>query len=292
MSLRRPVVRYHGGKWKLAPWIISHFPEHRVYVEPFGGAASVLIRKPKVYAEIYNDLDSEIVNLFAVLRDVEKSARLVQMLELTPFARDEFVQAYQPTEDPIERARRTVVKGYMGFGSAAVTQDSPTAAGGGWRSSVPTGFRANSNRSGTTPAKDWSNFPPCLAAICERVRGVVIENRDATEVMNQHDSEDTLHYVDPPYVHSTRGQRQWRYCKSYRHEMNEEQHEALIEFLGTLKGAVVLSGYRCDLYDSRLTKWQRIDRDAHADGARDRVESLWLNPAASFQHGFQFEVPA
>jgi hypothetical protein len=149
----RPVLRYHGGKWRLAPWIISHFPAHRVYVEPFGGAASVLMRKPRAYAEVYNDLDGELVALFRVLRDETQAAALVRAVSLTPFAREEFAASYEPSGDPVEQARRTVIRAFMGFGSNAHVR--------------ATGFRANSNRSGTTPARDWANYPDALVAIIE-----------------------------------------------------------------------------------------------------------------------------
>ena len=106
-----PLIRYHGGKWRLAPWIIQHLPPHRCYVEPFGGGASVLLRKPRAYAEVYNDLDDEIVNLFRVARD--DGERLALACELTPFARGEFEDAYdQAAGDPLEQARRTVFRSF------------------------------------------------------------------------------------------------------------------------------------------------------------------------------------
>jgi hypothetical protein len=81
----RPALRYHGGKWLLAPWIIEHFPDHKIYVEPYGGGASVLLRKPRSYSEVYNELDGDVVNVFRCLRD--HGPELRRRLTLTPFAR-------------------------------------------------------------------------------------------------------------------------------------------------------------------------------------------------------------
>ena len=271
--VRRPIVRYHGGKWMIAPWIISHFPSHRVYVEPFGGGGSVLLRKPRSYAEVYNDLDGEIVNLFRVARDHGDELR--EKLEVTPFAREEFQLSYEPSSDPIEQARRTVFRAFAGFGSASA-------------SGKPTGFRNNSNRSGTTPAHDWANYPRNgLPAIIKRLQWVVIEHKDAFEMFPIFDSPDTLFYVDPPYVHATRA-RGNPYCDKgqYRHEMSDQDHERLAAVLHDLKGGVVLSGYRCDLYDRIYAGWRRVEKESHADGARDRVECLWLKcerPACSWR---------
>jgi DNA adenine methylase len=270
----RPVLRWHGGKWKLAPWIVGHFPKHRVYVEPFGGAASVLLLKERSYAEVYNDLDDEAVNLFRVLQDPARAARLVQLLELTPFARCEFRLAQAPIDDPVERARRLVILSYMGFGSNA------HALAGAGRLGRTTGFRANSSRSGTTPALDWRNYPAALVGIIDRLRGVVIEHRDALKVMAQHDAPETLHYVDPPYLPDTRSPANKYDLKyrMYRHELDRGGHVALLAALRSLNGMVVISGYPSELYDSTLKEWRRVETRAYADGARPRTEVLWLSP--------------
>lgn len=267
-AVSRPVLRYHGGKWRLAPWIISHFPPHRVYVEPFGGGGSVLMRKERAeLVDVYNDLDDEIVNVFRVLRNPESNERLRDLLECTPYARLEFVESYAPAPDAVEQARRTVVRSFMGFGS-----DSASGA--------RTGFRANGNRQHNHPARDWTNYPPTLAAFCARLQGVVIESRDAVATMQQHDGPRTLHYVDPPYPKETRSEDSFRTGKGYRREMSRADHIRLAAMLYSLAGTVVVSGYACELYDVELyPSWQRHTRRAMADGGRERVEVLWIKPA-------------
>lgn len=259
---KRPALRYHGGKWLLSDWLLSQFPQHRVYTEAFGGGGSVLLRKPRSYAEVYNDLDSEVVSFFRVLQDPRQSADLERLLRLTPFAREEFSIAWDTTDDPVERARRLVIRSFMGFGSAA------------HNSSRATGFRACSNRSGTTPAHDWVNYPDQIRAFCARLSGVVIENRPAAEVILQHDSSETLHYCDPPYVHSTRKARQ---AGNYKFEMSDDDHVDLARALNDVSGMVIVSGYRGELYDELYRGWTRVDVGAYADGASERVESIWMN---------------
>jgi DNA adenine methylase len=163
----------------------------------------------------------------------------------------------------------------MGFGSAAATGEN-------------SGFRANSNRSGTTPAHDWANLSDAVPLLIERLRGVVIENRDALDMVAHHDAPTTLHYCDPPYVHSTRSGKvrgtlsQGRASgKAYRHELTDDGHRRFAEVVSELDGMVVVSGYPCDLYEELFGSWERFERAAFADGARDRTEVVWLNPACS-----------
>ena len=122
-------------------------------------------------------------------------------------------------------------------------------------------------------------MPTVLEQICERLRGVVIENMPAVELIRKFDGPQTLHYVDPPYVLETRNER--NAGQTYKHEMNNQQHTEMAQTLNECRGYVIVSGYRCDLYDQLFGGWQRIDKATHADGAKDRTESLWLSPRVS-----------
>jgi DNA adenine methylase len=258
----RPVSRWHGGKWKLASWIIAHFPPHRVYVETHGGMGSCLLKKERVYEEVYNDIDGELVNLFRMVRD--RGEELVRACELTPYAREEFRQAQHIDGEPLERARRILVRMAQGFGGLNLTRS--------------TGFRGFSRRTGQTPARDWRNYPPALVLIIERLRGVTIENMSAIALIHRHDGPETLFYVDPPYDFEKRNIRH-----RYRFDMDENDQRALAEVLNQVRGHVVLSGYDCKLYRELYPPpanggagWQRFDKATYADGARARRESLWI----------------
>ncbi len=270
----RPVLRWHGGKWKLAPWVISHMPRHRVYVEPFGGAASVLLRKERSFIEIWNDLDGDLFNLFRVLQEPPAAQQLVAALSVTPYSRAEFALSFDAAENPIERARRMIVRSFMGFGSNACATTG--------RGSNTTGFRARSEHPRKQPSHEWGTYADALPLIIERIRGVVIEGRDAIRVMRDRDGVDVVHYVDPPYLPETRERGSSRDRPGrYRHEMDAPGHAELIDALTGLAGMVVLSGYPSKLYDTALPDWRRVTTKAHADGARERTEVLWLNPACA-----------
>lgn len=260
MKQTRPVLRYFGGKWRLADWIVSHLPPHRVYVEPFCGAASVLFKKPRSYAEVINDLDDSIFNLFSVMRCPRAHRDLKTSLESTAYSRREFELAHVFHPDPVESARRLIIRSFMGFGADSVTNIESK-----------TGFRSNSNRSGTTPAHDWINYPSQIIAIHERLKGVVIENRDAFDLMKTHDGPETVFYIDPPYHSDTR--RSGR----YQFEFSHDDHVRLIELMRELKGACVVSGYEHPLYDS--LGWTKHVKEARADKAGKRLECIWIKEA-------------
>jgi DNA adenine methylase len=270
MTVTKPALRYHGAKFRLATWLLQFFPVHRCYVEPFGGAAGVLLQKPRAYAEVYNDLDGDIVNFFRVLRDPEQRSQLVEAVRLTPYARSEFDSAWTPSAEPIEAARRLAIRAQMGFGSAGASKGT-------------TGFRVDTKRAYGTCQQHWAEFPVAIATAGARITGVLIENAPAIEVMQRHDAVDTLHFVDPPYLHETRVRGSGK-DRCYRHEMTDAQHKELLEALCGLQGMVVLTGYPSPLYSAALADWQLHKTSARISAGRGtalRTECAWLNSACA-----------
>lgn len=287
-TVRRPVLRYHGGKFRLAPLLLELFPPHRVYTEAYGGGGSVLLQKPRCYSEIYNDMDGEVVNVFRVLQNARKARRLDALLRLTPFARAEFELSYKHTRSEVERARRTIIRSFMGWGSDSISQLKASRAGFNTRisSTMSTGFRWNSNRSGTTAASDWRVWPDCIASFVSRLQGVTIENRDARVILRKMDREDALHYVDPPYPMSVRKVGNGSALEHrYRFEMTDAQHKELAELLRSLKGMVVVSSYPSKFYDRLYRGWKKVQWTgghfcSQNTGDQTRTECVWLNRAA------------
>lgn len=257
MSIKSPALKYYGSKFRLAKWIIGHFPKHRHYVEPFGGGASVLLVKEPSPLETYNDLDHGLVTFFRVLRD--RPHELVAKLRTSPWSRSEFA-VHSSGEDPkddLERARRLYCRLWMSI------------EGGMAKGS----FRRH-NRSRRSVIRDVSRFGS-LYRIARRLRQVVIEERDANRLITEMDSADTLFYLDPPYLAATRTAP-----RMYSHEMTDDGHREFIDLIRSLNGKVVLSGYPSPLYANLLESkgWQRIDKRAIVNNGGSRIESLWLSP--------------
>lgn len=282
VQISRPAFRYHGAKWLLAPWVIEHLPgNHDLYCEPFGGSGGVLLRKKRSPLEVFNDLDDEVVNFFRVLREQEDE--LVRAIWLTPYGKTEHELAKEYCEDALERARRFYV--LMGMG---VTQRMISNPGWAVRRRLNyVGSKGNKKRT-SSPATTFMVVEH-LYTVAERMRGVIIEKRPAIEVMHYYDDSNALFYVDPPYVMETRTERE---SYGYKHEMSNGDHIDLAMVLHGLKGMVVLSGYRCALYDELFGGWERFDRTTRVQGTGIAMESLWLSPrvSGSLKNGRQMDL--
>ena len=270
----RPLLRYLGGKWRLAPKILPWLPPHEVYLEPFGGSAALLAAKPRVRSEIWNDLDGEVVNLFQVLRS-SAAAVLIRGVALTPYARQEHELSYVLADDPVERARRLLVRSHMGHGT------------NGTQIQLRNGFRIDGTSGGTRVAGEWADLPAALAQWVERLRGVQLEQRPAAELIERYDAPNVLIYADPPYLPETRSASvRWTTGKcAYAHELSVAEHVELLAQLAATRAMVVLSGYPSPLYDDALRSWRRLELAARAHRNTPRVEVLYINAAASAAHG-------
>ena len=256
---------WYGGKFSHLDFILPHLPEDAAhFCDVFGGSAAILINRKPSLVETYNDLDSELVNFFEILRD--HGDELIRAISLTPFSREELVKACRPEPGlpSLERARRFYVRARQ-----TRTGLAQTSSEGRWAHCVLT------SRAGMAGAVSrWLGAVDGLPEIVQRLLRVQIENVPALELIERYDTDDTLFYLDPPYVHESRND-----SNAYGYEMTDEEHAELARLLHSIRGRAVVSGYRTALYDRLFADWVRIDAPTKTCNSSkgQRQESLWLN---------------
>jgi DNA adenine methylase len=234
--LRAP-VQWFGGKGNMIKKLISHVPlGGKPYCEPFMGAATLFFARPPAPVEVLNDIDGDLVNLFRCLQDKETFDELSHKLRYTLYARDEFAEAIEilqsNTEDKVKRAWAFFVLLNQGFGGIRNRQDI-----GCW------GRVFTSNRGCASNVNSWLMKLTMLEDWHKRLLMAQIDNRDALEVIKYWDTDDTVFYIDPPYIQDTRKSK-----NIYNQECNNEYHQNLVKLILDCKGVVVLSGYEHELY--------------------------------------------
>lgn len=254
------ILRLQGSKKRVADWLVDKMPRHHIYVDVFGGTAAVLGAKNPSRVEVYNDRHAGIVNVWRVLR--EQPEKLCRALELTPYARVAWAEAKERDcpEDPVEWARRILVRSWQGYGGDWQKKSN------GWRGGASMGA------SRTSPVADWEGLPQRVAAWAQRMRGVALESLDALELIKRYDSPDTLFYCDPPYLAT---------ANNYEHGYNEEDHRGLAEALRGIKGKAMISGYDSPLYAALFAGWTCHKTTARANRGVVREECVWLCPRSA-----------
>jgi len=274
------VVQWVGGKGQQLADLLPLIPYSRGYVEPFGGGGTILLNRRRSELEVYNDLNADVVALFRVMQDPSLFEFFAARLESTLWAKDEFRRALQIQEwgrkgDPavsmIDRAWALYVIQNQGISG------SHSKSEGNWSRS-----KADSKNT----KKWWARYPK-LEEVHARFKYVQIDSQDALDCMAYWDAEDIVHYVDPPYVLDTRGDRPY-----YEYEMGNDDHERLVEVLLQLRGMVCLSGYDHPVYQPLLEAgWLATSYAAKAyakivaadkgEVKPDRIEVVWRNPQAA-----------
>lgn len=255
--MARSPLLWFGGKGKYATQIISKFPAHRKYVEPFGGGAHVIAQKPRIQHEVYNDIDGNVVNFLMMVRsDPEGMERACDSI---PYSRQLFEgwKGESLPSDPKERAVRWF---YMNR-SAMNQSNAHEVTTSGWR---------NSHDSSVTAAQSYVSACRRFQPFADRMKGVIIEHLDFREIFEKYDGSDTLFYVDPPYV----GRE-----KQYAGGFTEKDHRDLADILHRIQGKAVLSYYSDPLVKELYSDWNKESFEAHKQvvgGGNNTVEELLM----------------
>ena len=256
----RPPFKYYGGKYYVTPWITSLFMPHNLYLEPFGGAASVLLNKDPSSKEIYGDLNQNIVNLMKFIQQYNLLTEELLKIQCEESVFYEWKKKECQTD--LESAIKTFVIHRMSRGGV-----------GGSFSKSKRQYKGMSEN-----ASSWISGISNLKAVSERLKDIDIYHSSAMDLMNKFDGEKSLFYLDPPYMRKLRI-TPW---SAYSVEMDDTQHKELLEFSKQCKAKIVISGYPSDFYDEQLSEWNRLSKSSwlhsgHKDVKKKAEECVWKN---------------
>ena len=261
-----PPIQYSGSKYLIAPWVVSHFPRHGIFVDVFGGAGAITLPKKPSRIEIFNDLDSHIVNLFRVIRDPQKCEQLIELISLTPYSREEYVDAFHMLENAeslsdVECAYYYLYRGLLAFRGFTPGKDKVKAI------KFDVGLRG-----GMFAVARFNRLPQTLKDIALRFKSVQIEHRDYA-FMSHYAKNGALLYCDPPYLEELLFKSSYKYYS--HHAIN---HEEFLQWAKSLDCMCIISGYESELYQDLLKDWRVEKKETRCRSHAARTECLWLNP--------------
>jgi DNA adenine methylase len=213
MKELKPIIRWCGGKSKLATKIISQFPSHRCYVEPFCGGAAVFFKKQPSHCEVINDVNNELINLYRCIQHhpdeiAKQSATMLHSRWL--FDR---LKSHHPNQlTDIQRAARFYALQRMAFGGKASNQSF------GYARTAKAGLSSN-------------RFKRDVSLLTDRLNGVFIESTEWLDCVERYDSKDTLVFCDPPYWGTT----------GYGVEFGFDNYQQMATVMKTMQGKMIVT---------------------------------------------------
>ncbi|MBU0915815.1 MAG: DNA adenine methylase [Gammaproteobacteria bacterium] len=211
--MTRPIIPWIGGKRRLAQRIFQTFPEHSCYVEPFaGGAALYFLREEPAKVEVLNDINSDLVNLYRVVK--HHLEEFIRQFKWALSSREVFkwMQITNPeTLTDIQRAARFYYLQQHAFGGKVTGQTWGTAT--------------------TAPPINLLRIEETLSAAHLRMAQTYIEHLPWDVCIKRYDRKHTLFFCDPPY---------WM-TAGYGAEFAWDQYELLASMMKTVKGKIILT---------------------------------------------------
>lgn len=264
--MRSPII-WFGGKGRMSAKLLKLLPNHKTYVEAFGGGASLLFAKPPSPVEVYNDINQALYDFFTVLSKEESFQKFYRRVAALPYSRKlyyDYRDTWQDETDIIEKTAKWFVVAQQSFGGLF---------GRGWGFDVTT-----SNRNMSSSVSDWLSCLESLPQVHARLQRVQIECRDWRKILDTYDTQDTLFYLDPPYVRETRSDG------GYEHELTDDDHRELVQRILELEGNVMLSGYDHEIY-APLANWEKhvFQTACHAAGRTRYTKILGDGSAIKMQ---------